>query len=486
MNIIKALSEIGTNECFGYAPKSSSTKPAHVANGWFKRLLNSAYDPTLLNDTVVHWVGPEKANPSEQLLQDHAEVFGPFGATTKRQAFADFRADLKLVVSPYGGAVNRGNVRSSYNITNARHLTKDYSDNSIGEFLYYLTTLDCGSGISPIVDVIRKVLLDNSDEVSILTGPLLRSAPESAINVKTYPAASVFKQRKKQLRSAVLQSIRLGFDQLARFEQQCGGGIAGLQRAVAFGVLAVLLHMTNRRRELIGEQSFVPILLYFQGRRRTTVYHGSHHTYNMARREIEFLFIEQFRSRIVGRIGEAPTLKQCKDLIKTVEAKSAADSAVAQKEILGLFTANLNVDEPLSALAAAVTDVAFKRLTGRPIDFYRALGVRIGFIRPFGNSATKKFYTLDGILLEAALGTTVSGELSFRELLDLLWERYGFLTGGRPEDADILLGQGVGHVTVEDLKENAQHLREHLVSTGWGRPFADGVLVIRVPEGIVQ
>ena len=39
-----------------------------------------------------------------------------------------------------------------------------------------------------------------------------------------------------------------------------------------------------------------PVLLYFQGRRRNTVYYASHQTYTMCRQAIEFMYIEKFRS----------------------------------------------------------------------------------------------------------------------------------------------------------------------------------------------
>lgn len=486
MNALEHLDAISSNECFGYAPKSSSTKPAHVANGWFRRLEGTAFDAKLLNDTVVQWSGSNEVNPTNTLISQNSEVFELFDSESRHQLLTEFRSDLRLLISPYGGAVNRGNNRSSYNITHHMHLTKDFADNSIGAFLHSLTTLDLGSGPSPIATLIREILRDETDEISILTSPLTRDAIELPVTVGNYEAPSVFKIRKGEFQSGILRSLRLGFDQLAQFERRQGLGLSTLRRAVMFGVLSVLLHMANRGRELAKQKAMVPFLLYFQGKRRTTVHQGSHVTYNLARTEIENLYAARFRERIVARIGMKPTLKQCREVVKDITTGLKAEES-ASKEILDLFTANLKVYETVDALAEAVRDVSFKLLSGKPTDFYRALGVRSGLLKPYGNRATQKYYSLDGVLLEAVLGSVVpQGEISFRTLLDRLWSSYGFVIGGRPHDVEILLNEGVIQANPEDLKENTRQFRELLVANGWARPFADGVLMIYSPGSLLQ
>jgi hypothetical protein len=121
-------------------------------------------------------------------------------------------------------------------------------------------------------------------------------------------------------------------------------------------------------------------------------------------------------------------------------------------------------------------------MSGDPTEFYRGLGVRVGFLKPTGGA--RKYFTLDGVLLEAVLGSVVSKqELPYREFLDTLYSRYGLLTGGRPEDADLLLEEGIDQVTVEDLRENSASLRHQLVAMGWARAYADGVMTVCMPNG---
>ena len=482
MNLKEIFDSISRQECFGYAPASSSTKPAHIANGWLRRLVGKTYDPVLLNDTAIHWQGSSEVNPSEPLLEGNKSVFDPFLAGSRREEFVQFRANLRGLISPYGGAVNRGNNRSSYNITCQEHLTKDFSDNSVGAFLYHLVRTDCGSGPSLISDLLVRLLQERSDELAIVTLPLTQDAVENVVSLPTYPASKVFRRVRSSFSSAVLQSLRVGFDQLGAFEAKNGDVADTLRRAVVFGVFAVMLHMVNRGRELEKKPGLTPMLLYFQGKRRTTVQMGSHQTYTLCRQVIEHLYVRQFRLKITDRLGEQPNVRDCQKLIKDIQSSSPAETKKQQEEALNLFNAYRTTSRPIDALASSLTDVAFRLQKGNPTDFYRGLGVRVGMLRP--SSGTRKHFTLDGALLEAVLASVVGDSpLSYQGLLDLLYDRYGLLTGGRPADANILLDEGIDQVTVADLRENSKALRHALGAMGWARAYADGVVSIQVPDG---
>ena len=83
-SVKETFDDINQLDCFGYLPTSSSIKPAHIANGWFRRLLGKYYDPVLLNQTVIHWTQNGEINPSDRLLADNPSVFEPFRPVAKR------------------------------------------------------------------------------------------------------------------------------------------------------------------------------------------------------------------------------------------------------------------------------------------------------------------------------------------------------------------------------------------------------------------
>ncbi len=455
----------------------------HIANGWFRRVLGKRFDPVLLNQTVIHWTQNTEINPSEKLLADNPSIFEPFQQVSKRREFAEFRSDLKLLVSPVGGAVNKGNRLSSYNITCDRHLTEDYNDRQVGAFLNQLVTVELGGAKSPVVDLLIQILSSPKDEVSTLTVPLTNQAEITDVVTGNYTAESVFKKRGKQFVSRALQSLRIGFDNLAAFEMHYGGGLDALRRLVAFGVFSVLVHMVNRRTELCGNPVIAPALLYFPKRQRNTAYQASHYTYNLARQSIETLYTDRLRTWLEPRIGPRPTQRKCEQFANEQDFGDA--NTQRRSQLLKSYLSYVSQMSSLDAMAESLRETIFRDLSGTPVDFYRGLGVRLGLLRPAGNSAVRKYYTLEGVLLESVLASILpKGEMVFRQFLDELHTRYGLITGGRTEDTEILMSYGVGHATVQDLRENADGFRQELLSLGWARQFADGVLVVQVPEGI--
>jgi hypothetical protein len=475
--------EINELECFGYLPASSSIKPAHIANGWFRRLLGKYYDPVLLNRTVVLRT-PSIENPSDALIAENPSVFEPFRPVAKRSEFEDFRTDLRALVTPFGGAVNNGNRHSSYNITCERHLTGDRAEAQVGAFLHQLVSIDCGEGPSPVVALISKTLLNPKDEISAVTAPLLATAQATDVSVGTYKAETVFKKKGKAFVSPTLRNLRTGFDSLASFEAAYGGGLDGLRRLVAFGVFSLLLHMTNRQGEMSSTPAPSPLLLYFPGRQRSTAYHASHATYNRARRLIETLYAERLTERLVLRAGsDKPTAKKLDQLIK--ELDFGKENGAQKERFLRSYKSLSSQLKALPAMAEALREAIFRAASGTPLDFYRQLGVKSGFVRPAGNNAVRKYYTLEGVLLEAVVASILpEGETTYRAFLERLYAQYGLLTGGRPEDATVLRKIGVGNATVQDLRANSHMFRQQLISLGWARQFADGVLVVKVPEGL--
>lgn len=477
-----AFEDFNKTECFGYLPTSSSTKPAHVANGWFRRILSRSYDPALLNQTVVHWTQNGEVNPSDKLIADHAEVFEPFQPHSKRREFAEFRADLKFLVSPIGGAVNKGNRHSSYNITCERHVTEDYNDRGTGAFLYQLIATDFGSGPSPALAMLKGILANPKDEVSSVTSPLMAHAKATDIASGTFPAEAVFRKRAKTFISPTLRHLRTGFDNLSRFEATYGGGLDALRQFVAFGVFSILIHMQNRHSELEGAKNLTPTLLCFPEKQRTTAYQASHATYNLNRRAIETLYTNQFKVWLEHRIGLRPSEKKCSTLIDELQFDASHEKS---REILRkTFQSFASQLGRLEAMAEGLRETIFRDLSGTPLDFYRGLGVRVGFLRPAGNNAVRKYYTLEGVLLESVLASVLPvGEMTYQHFLNELYERYGLLVGGRPDDSAALMEHSIGTATVQDLRSNSQVFRHQLLSMGWARQYADGVLIVQVPEG---
>jgi hypothetical protein len=194
----------------------------------------------------------------------------------------------------------------------------------------------------------------------------------------------------------------------------------------------------------------------------------------------------QVRAWLAARVGERVSDKNVEAFIKTLQFdKKGGEKDKKGREALmrsyKSFATGLN---NIDAFAEALRETLFRFQTADPLEFYRALGVRSGFVRPAGN-AVRKFYTLEGVLLEAVLASILpDGELSYAELLDELSKRYGLIVGGRSKDSALLMEHGIGSATVQDLQANSRVFRQRLISLGWARQYADGVLMVQVPEGM--
>jgi hypothetical protein len=480
----EAFREINRTECFGYSPTSSSIKPAHIANGWFRCILGKRYDPALLNQTVVHWTQNGEINPSEKLLAENPSIFEPFQPVSRRREFGEFRADLKQLISPVGGAVNKGNRQSSYNITCERHITEDYNDWGTGAFLYHLLATNLGDGSSAALELLTSILAKPTDEVSAITTPLVAQSVATDVTIGSYPAERVIKKRGKAFQSPTLNQLRAGFDNLAAFEANYGGGLDALRRFVAFGTFAVLMHMHNRCAEINGAAGFTPILLHFSDTQASTAYQASHATYNLSRRAIETLYTGLLKEWLEPRIGTRPTPKRCEQFIAEMDFGYNEDDKT-RGQMSKAYRSFASQFGNLDAMAEGLRETIFRDLSGTPLDFYRAIGVRGGFVRPAGNRAVRKYYTLEGVLLEALLASVLpKGEMTYQQFLDECFSRYGLLTGGRSNDSTVLMEQGIGIATVQDLRLNSQNFRQQLLCLGWARRYADGVLMVQVPEGL--
>jgi hypothetical protein len=480
-----AFEGISRDELFGFIPRDVSMKPAHIANGLFRALIGRQYDPLALNNTLVHLKRDREVTTNQELVARYPEIFAPYRDSTSWPTLTNIRHDMKVLLAPFGGAVNQGNRRSTYNITADFHLTADSLDKGVGRFLYELLTLDLGTGESVACRVIRDALQRHDDDISLLTTPLATDVFEP-VNAGTYPASTVFRRRTGRLVSPSLRAIRAGFDSLAGFESRAAGGLDSLRRLVAFGVLGVLLHIHGRGREGNRGLGPAPVMLHFLENESTTAHLASHATYNLNRRAIETLYAEEFMAWLALRLGESPRKATCERFVDDLEFDE--DPKRHRSRILQSFRAFEPTRRPIEALGEAVRAILFEHILKQksPCDFYRTLGARLGLVKPRGNRAVRKFYTLDGVLLEAVLASVLAGgELTYPRLLQALYDAYGFIVGGRRVDPSVLESNGVSVGTVHDLKRNSAAFKQRLISLGWAQQYADGVMVARMPEGLM-
>lgn len=477
----------------GYSPNSASVKPVHIANGLCRAALGEYYDPRVLNQALIRWAkhGSEERHPTPELVEAAREQLGELAEPRHLARLNDLRELLRGVLGA-DGAVFDKNDNCSYTLTHKAHVTRDHNDRGTGDFLYGVLSADLGSGPSPSIQLVRDLLEDASDEISVLSLPLTtgeephsydpeRDETPAALEVKRNGSAQVF-------RSQILRELRAGFDALASFERANGSKLHSLRRLMLFATLALYLHLTHRGLEYEDGRSYGaqrPLLLAdFLQSGWSAIANASHATYNMGSKKIEAMITHGVRSVLVEEHGERWTTKQIEDFIDEIEFKGGEKKKERSRkhfhEVYRSYSQAMRTN--LDAFVHAMVDVMLEDLSGTPFDFARALGVRGGLLAPRGQRAVKKRYAPSPELLEVLLAAsmTTAEELELSELA-LRWrERFGIITGALPTDPRDLAGASIFDATKEDLVRNANALRDILIEIGYGQRYADGVTIIRL------
>jgi len=487
----------GVIDPLGYRPKSASIKPVHIANGLSRFTLGRVFDERLLNRTVNPTAKPKKdpgSTTTERLVADAGERFGAFAETTHRSGLELLRELLQSVLDADSGVYN-GSEFSSYTLTNKRLVTSDNNDHGSGRFLHRLLATDVGSGPSPVLGVLATLLEDDTDEISVLTIPLLgddggRELKADAEGPPESLQLTGGRGRAKTFASPTVQRLRTGFDTLGAFVATNGGKLENLRRIVTFASLALYVHIIQRASELADEDGVCPrrppILLDAIQEGWTPVGLASHATYLLASKSVDRLIAHGLRSELLRIRGGRWSSQNVTSFIEDLGLNKKGtdrERARKRKNLQETFEAYQGSGRRvLDAFVLALVDLVHEELTATPFDFARGLGVRSGLLAPRGNRAVRKRYVPSAEVIEVLLASTLHAddEVSLEELADRWWEQYGIIVGCRNSDARDLSAFSIQDATKDDLATNAKALRELLISIGYARRYADGVTIIRL------
>lgn len=494
---LENLFDTGVHTPLGYRATSSSTKPVHVANGLFRATLGMAYDPRLLNRVVNRWARrrTEERHTSDAILADAPAPFGVFADTPRRHLLDGLRDLLRDVLNA-DGAVYDKNENCSYTLTSQHLVTPDHNDRGTGLFLYTLLATDLGGGPSPALEVLARLLADDSDEIAVMTLPLLDDTeghPAHRSYDEVPASLAIVRDRRSGLRfaSPVTGHLRDGFDALGRFLASDGGKLQNLRRIVTFATLALYLHLVGSAAR--DEQDDTPegarrppLLLDLVQEGWTPVGAASYATYLLAAKSVDHL-TERGIATALTLVHSRWTQQRVDDFVADLTLSGRArDQERKRRNVLDACRSYAAGGATiLDALVLALADLAHEELTATPFDFARAIGVRSGLLAPRGNRAVKKRYAPSAEVIEVLLASVLGAgeEVDLATLAARWWDRYRILVGARSSDAAELAAFSITDASAEDLGRNADALRDLLLALGYARSYADGVTVIRLSEG---
>lgn len=497
MNFEK-LFDRGVIEPLGYRPKSSSIKPVHIANGLARHAMDRSFESPLLNRTVNPKTRPKRdpdLTTTARLLADAGERFGGFAQASQHANLELLRELLRAVLHADEG-VYFGSEFCSYSLTNERLVTSDHNDHGTGRFLHALLATDLGTGPSPILAQLRAYLADATDEISLLTLPLIEEEDGSALRhgaTGTPSCLSVVggRGRARTFEAATARNLRAGFDTLARFVASDGGKLENLRRIVTFAAFALYQHVIHRAADLPDEDGTAPrrppLVLDAIQEGRTPIGSASNATYSLAAKSVDRYIAYGLRSALLEIRSGRWSTAHVEDVVADLELKGTErDRARKRSHLRDTFVSyQAGGMRILDAFVAALVDLAHEELTSTPFDFARAVGVRCGLLAPRGNRAVRKRYAPSAELVEVLLAATIEPgqEVALDDLATRWWERFSIIVGSREADARDLSTFSIHDAPKEALRANAEALRELLISIGYARRYADGVTIIRLDSG---
>ena len=362
-------------------------------------------------------------------------------------------------------------------------VTGDPSDDHAGEFIHRLWSGFGGTERLALLDLIKEASAADRD-LSIVDDLTAVLAPLSDELKPWRKREWIYDDLTPGRSSSVVASLRAAAVDLGTYERHARPNpIATLQRIVTLASMSIFFHAVSRSSEWTGSQRRL-LLLDASGSKSGPVASASE--------TLVTRLMDDSRSYMASVLT---------DLLKGARSAWADDPADALAELASThggkkntFNAKLLVEvmdeikDVGGSMGADLPRELVERVDGsggRSLDgFLRLFGVRCGLLYPQQKNPNKRLVPADRTLEVLTVSTfdATGRQLEYRDFLDALYERWGIIAGGRPEDGALLAASGP-EVDSANLALNSERFLSRLESLGLARRLADSVAVVGVMEG---
>ena len=493
MNITDVLDAVFDREV-GWRPVSGNLKPVHIANGLFRSLLRVRYNVL----GTVAFLRPDNGDERrsyEYMVQKTGDArFAAFADTARKANFERLREYARGLLDADGGVFPSAD-NSCLSLTCRELISTAPNDRKVGAFAAGLLKGKDGKG--KLAQLVRKWLPANEeapgDPLTALAWPLLSHEPE------LLDADEPTALRQSAKAKAIVAQLEASATRLADHEASNQNRLKALERAVHFTVLGMLAHAQALAAGGNLEKRS-PLLLTAHAEKGSALARASEESLILLFTGFEDFLVDELRDRLERK--QPVRYGNRRNENESLELPAQRRDSVAKffKQIGGYRNAKVTdklLQERLecwqrvcqvrgkdnAALVMAQTLVECylaENKGGNPTDFLRGVGRRTGLIYPHfeGRGAQKRIrpsVEILEVLVKAC--TPVSPAVSDREFLDQLWNIFGFVTGGRPDDALLLEDVGV-QVSFEELNSNWDSLVTRLSKIGLARRYPDNISYI--------
>lgn len=485
----KFLKELGTdiaNTKLEFLPTSNSTKPMHIANGFFRACTGEVCNVQDIHEWVISERRTDgKAITSEDLKEKYVDIL-EYGADENSDNIKEVRFLLEKVFNP-DATVYPSYANSVLNIS-SHWLIKDRIDSEarIGDFIYNILAVPKDGQVSRVIELTQRALKNDKDDITRLIKPILGAKViQEERQTKT---EKDFVEIDMNFSKGV---IRDGYDAIAEnmiFMEQANNSLLFLKRIINYAIFATVFYLIDVNHAMYNAVR-VPLLLD-SGIGLSAIEAASEECYKSGKKEVENFYINCIKERLSSEIVNHNSEEECMSYIE----KSPFDETNEKKDERGLvkryFSAYVQSgDLPIDALAKALQMAlyTFTYSNNTPSDFCRVCGGRSGLVGPKGNAATKRLL-IDRFLLETIALSVVSPQelengMEFKEFGKRLREKYNIIIGTDVElEYELLENANIAQLVPGDLRgelaNNAKGIADMLNSMNLAKRYADGVTII--------
>jgi hypothetical protein len=469
------------HQYIGFSPNTTNVKPVHLANGMFRRLLGEAHDTRRLfqfvfsakNDGTI-----PKGHQTEDVFQwlvDEDRISR--GDVTKNSASLFRSTLLKIVAADKPSAVSTQGMES-YSAGFSSFVSNDRIAQDAGEFL----SLWLSKQAPEFAELLKCSISEGADPITILAKPLFGSPTTAKMQIDNPDDIRCLQDTCPPPVSAGMQKLATAAAQLSLQLKQHPNKLVRLRMIVMLGALLIVRYMADLEYLYAAaeNQRRPAFLLDFLTIERSPMRLASQHSYILVCQSITRFYTWMFADYLRSRQPDVDDLAQgfpsygqpMKSKDESI-CREVWQEAVGQAKVEG---------DPYLTYGQAVYDILALLAEATPIQYLRQIGIRCGLFWPPSNLQPTKHLSPRQDMLEVLVRSVASpGEiLDMETLQNRLWDTFGLVIGGRPDDLSLLLERGIYQADDRALEENQSAFAQKLSDLNFARLLADGVLEIQV------
>jgi hypothetical protein len=487
----------------GCGAMTDKIKPVHIANGLFREVLGAYGKARDLNDVLVYTFIKSSETMREKamtrLLERSKERWGRLSdnAMSKEGALGSKVLPMLRTLLMTDKAVYGSLTFASPTTPVGSLVTNDSSDEHTGAFLKELWSLtsDTDPHESPLLQFLREKIdpesdLSLADDLTVLFAPLNDGMKELKKSSSIMDCEDFKKFQQNRDHDPVLNQLKQAANCLFVYEKEVRpNSIASLERIICLGSLSVFFYFATRGR-IWANLPPRPLLIQASGNSTSPIARASEESVQqLTVRDAKRYMVSILESLL---IEISPDSDEWLELWATgeiwnkfteltgVERKPKDDSEIKE---LTRIVIQRDPEIEIEDILAEVVDKLNEKAS--LADYLRLLGLRSGLLYPQQKNPKKRVCPEDRVIEVLVAGTinVVNEVVEYQEFLERLWERFGIVTGGHPEDEFLLTQAGIPRVSSKHLRQNSEAFLKRLEEQGLAKRMADSKALVGLVEG---